>query len=58
MSELYVIGNCYAEDSKYASDLFKILTDAGYVLAYNTRNKNSATIMKEMEPDTESEETK
>lgn len=55
MSDLYVIGNCYAEDAKYSADLFKILTDAGYVLAYNTKNKNSATIMKEMDPEPEDE---
>jgi len=49
MSNLYVVGNCYAEDEVHAKKIFKVLTDAGFTLAYNTRNKNSATIMEEME---------
>lgn len=49
MSNLYVVGNCYAENETYAKDIFKILTDAGYTLAYNSRGKNSVTILKEIE---------
>ena len=53
MSNLYVIGNCYAENDVYAKDIFKVLTDAGYELAYNSRGKNSVTILKEIEVEEE-----
>ena len=49
MSKLFVIGNCYSDNSDSAQELFGVLEEAGYTLGYNTMNKNSAVIMKEME---------
>ena len=49
MSNLFVIGTCYAEADRFAQALFDDLTKAGYVLAYNNRSKNSMTILKEIE---------
>ena len=56
MSKLYVIGNCYSDNENNAAELFKVLEDAGYTLAYNTKSKVSATILKEMEEPEELEE--
>jgi hypothetical protein len=49
MDKLYVIGSCYSDNTDNAKELFKVLEDAGYILGYNMSNKNSCTIMKEME---------
>ena len=49
MDKLYVIGQCYSDSSDSAKELFSVLETAGYILGYNMNNKNSCTIMKEME---------
>jgi hypothetical protein len=53
MSNLYVIGNCYSDDEKYAKELFQVLTNAGYTLAYNHNSNKACVIMKELEPEAE-----
>ena len=53
MDKLYVIGQCYSDNSDNAKELFKVLEDAGYILGYSINNKNSCTIMKEMEEQVE-----
>lgn len=55
MSKLYVVGNCYSDNEKNAQEIFAVLENAGYTLAYNTQNSKSCVIMKELEPETESE---
>lgn len=49
MSKLYVIGNVYSDNQDNALELFSVLENAGYTLGYNTVNKNSAVIMKDMD---------
>ncbi len=49
MSKLYVIGNVYSDNQENAQELFSVLENAGYTLGYNTVNKNSAVIMKDMD---------
>lgn len=49
MSKLFVIGNCYAESGDYGNELFQVLEDAGYQLAYNTKSQTSCTILKELD---------
>lgn len=56
MSKLFVIGNCYTESEQFASELFGVLENAGYTLAYNAKSKNACTILKEIE-ETEEETT-
>lgn len=56
MSKLYVVGNCYSDNEKYAAEIFQVLVDAGYTLAFNHDSNKSCVIMKEMEP-VEEEET-
>lgn len=56
MSKLYVIGNVYSDNNDNAQELFKVIADAGYTLGYNTMNKNSAVIMKEMDDEEPVEE--
>lgn len=49
MSKLFVVGNVYSDNEANAKELFKVLEDAGYTLGYNSLNKNSAVIMKEID---------
>ena len=53
MGKLYVIGNVYSDNEKNAEELFGVLTNAGYTLAYNTISSMSAVIMKEIEDEPE-----
>ena len=57
MSNLYVVGTCYGENQELAKELFAVLENAGYILAYNTKSANSATVLKEIENE-ETEESK
>lgn len=56
MSKLYVIGNCYSDSEANAQELFGVLEDAGYTLGYNSLNRQSAVIMKEVIEEEKEEE--
>ena len=56
MKKLFIMGNCYSDDDENAKELFNVLEDAGYTLAYNSKNIRSATIMKEVEVPDEQDE--
>ena len=47
MADLMVIGNCYSDTKENAAEIFNVLSEAGYILAYQNPNKTSAIIMKE-----------
>ena len=51
MNKLVVIGNCYADNQDKAKELFEILTNAGYMLGYQT--DTSVVIMKEVQEENE-----
>lgn len=48
MSKLFVVGNVYSDSEENAKELFRVLTEAGYTLGYNTMSSMSAVIMKEI----------
>lgn len=55
MSKLLVIGNCNMNGPDYASDFFKAIEDAGYILGYNSMSKTSCVIMMEIPEEEENE---